>query len=72
MNPNAPIRNAKVYITTMQIGQLVYGAFALPCYYYAAETTVNRIVICIFDVYIGGLIYLFCQFMIQNYVYKKR
>jgi len=72
VNPNAPIRNAKVYITTMQIGQLVYGAFALPCYYYAVERTVNRAVILIFDVYICGLIYLFCQFMIQNYVYKKR
>lgn len=71
MIPNAPIRNAKVYITTLQIGQLVYGAFALPCYYYKLETANNRFVIWIFDVYIGGLIYLFCQFMIQNYVYKN-
>jgi len=72
MNSNAPIRNAKVYITSMQIGQLVYGAFALPFYYYAVETTSNRIVIWIFDAYIGGLIYLFCQFMIKTYVYNKK
>jgi hypothetical protein len=72
MNSKSPIRNAKVYITTMQIGQLAYGAFALPWYYYEVETFKNRVVICIFDIYIGGLIYLFCEFMIKNYVYKKR
>ena len=68
---NIRIRHLKIYITSMQVGQLAYGAFALPYHFYNVESVANRVVICIFDAYIGVLLYLFCQFMVQNYFYKK-
>ena len=61
------VRPMKIYITTLQVGQLVYGAWALPYYYYSVETAANKYVIIIFDTYIAGLIYLFCEFMYRTY-----
>jgi hypothetical protein len=61
------VRPMKIYITTLQVGQLVYGAWALPYYYYSVETAANKYVIIIFDTYIAVLIYLFCEFMYRTY-----
>jgi hypothetical protein len=62
----------KVYITTAQIGQLVYGAFALPWFYYSLETTQNKVSIILCDIYISILLVLFGKFMINNYFDKKK
>jgi len=61
------VRPMKIYITTLQVGQLVYGAWALPYYYYYVETAANKYIIIIFDTYIAILIYLFCEFMYRTY-----
>jgi hypothetical protein len=65
------LKNYKIYLTTIQVSQLVYGFYALPYYYYNLETTQNKIVIWICDIYIFILIVLFCQFMIHNYFIQK-
>jgi len=57
------IRKYKIYITSVQITQLAYGAFAIPWYYYNIENNSNKYIIIIFDVYIGVLLVLFCQFI---------
>jgi hypothetical protein len=61
------LRKYKIYITTAQIGQLLYGAIALPWFYYNIETNENKLTIIIFDLYIGILLLLFGNFMITNY-----
>jgi hypothetical protein len=62
----------RVYITTLQIMQLVTGSIMLPYYFYDIEKIENKIVIIIFDIYIISLIYLFGEFMYENYVKKER
>ena len=65
------INKYKIYITSAQVGQLVFGFVALPWFYYKKESVVNQRVIVVFDVYIGCLIGLFLQFMIKNYSKKS-
>jgi GNS1/SUR4 family len=67
-NTNQYIRKYKVYITSIQVAQLAYGAAALPLYYYPIETDVNKNVILTFDLYICCLIILFLHFMLKNYL----
>lgn len=67
-NINQYIRKYKVYITSIQVVQLAYGAVALPLYYYPIETDVNKNVILTFDSYICCLIILFLHFMLKNYL----
>ena len=57
------IRRYKIYITSIQIAQLAYGAFAIPWHYYDIENNTNKCIIIIFDVYIAVLLVLFCQFI---------
>ena len=57
------IRKYKIYITSIQIIQLAYGAYAIPWYYYGVENNSNKCIIIIFDVYIAILLVLFCQFL---------
>jgi hypothetical protein len=57
------IRKYKIYITSIQIGQLAYGAFAIPWYYYEIENNSNKCIIIIFDLYIAVLLVLFCHFL---------
>jgi len=61
------IHRYKVYITSLQVGQLVFGFVLLPWFYYYKESVTNRRVLIIFDIYIGCLIILFLQFMMRNY-----
>jgi len=56
----------------MQIAQLTFGAIALPLFYNCVETQQNKWVICIFDTYIGCLLFLFGKFMLQNYFGKVK
>jgi len=65
------LKKYKIYLTSLQIAQLGYGCFALPYYYYNLETTQNKIVIWICDIYIFILIVLFFQFMIKSYFTRK-
>lgn len=64
------LKKYKIYLTSLQITQLVYGFYALPYYYYL-ETTQNKIVIWICDIYIFILIGLFIQFMVKSYFTQK-
>jgi len=57
------IRKYKLYITSVQIAQLGYGAIAIPWHYYGIENNINKCIIIIFDVYIGILLALFCHFI---------
>jgi hypothetical protein len=63
------IRKYKVYITSIQIAQLAYGAIAIPWYYYDIENNSNKYIIIIFDVYIAVLLVLFCQFIYTQTIY---
>jgi hypothetical protein len=65
------IRKYKIYITSIQIAQLAYGAFAIPWYYYGIENNSNKYVIIIFDFYIAVLLVLFCQFISTLPLFKK-
>ena len=65
------IRKYKIYITGVQIAQLAYGAFAIPWYYYGIENNSNKYIIIIFDVYIGVLLVLFCQFISTFSTFQK-
>jgi hypothetical protein len=65
------ISGCKIYITSLQIGQLVFGAWALPWFYYNLESNVNKRVIWITDIYIGILLLLFGNFMFDNYFGRK-
>jgi hypothetical protein len=68
---SSKLRKYKIYITTSQMVQLVYGAIALPWFYYNLETKENKIVIVVFDMYIAVLLLLFTRFMMVNYFSKK-
>jgi hypothetical protein len=70
--PSISLKKYKVYITGLQVGQLVYGGFALPWYFYNIESPENRICILFFDCYIFILLLLFGQFMVTNYVRVKK
>jgi hypothetical protein len=70
-NMRPMIRNLKIYITSIQVGQLVFGFVALPYYYYDIESRTNKTVILLFDLYIGCLIILFVKFMVDSYFVKK-
>lgn len=61
------IKKYKVFITTLQVGQLVYGSVALPWYFYNIESVENKICILFFDCYIFVLLLLFVHFMYMNY-----
>jgi hypothetical protein len=61
----------KIYITGLQVGQLVYGAWALPWYFYNIESIENKICIVCFDCYIFVLLLLFGHFMYKNYLHVK-
>jgi hypothetical protein len=61
----------KIYITGLQVGQLVYGAWALPWYFYNIESIENKICIVCFDCYIFVLLLLFGNFMYTNYFHLK-
>ena len=65
------VNKYRVFITTAQVGQLVFGFVALPWFYYNNETVINQRVIIVFDLYIGCLIVLFLQFMANNYMKKR-
>ena len=65
------VRNIRMYITFGQMGQLITGVSAGAYYYYPpVETNLNYGIIMLFNVYIYGLIYLFSQFMFENYSNK--
>ena len=59
------IQKYKIFITSIQIAQLTYGAVAIPWYYYNIENNSNKCIIIIFDAYIAVLIYLFCKFIVK-------
>jgi hypothetical protein len=61
----------RIYITSLQIGQLFSGSILLPYYFYTIESSQNKTVIIIFDVYIVCLLYLFSEFMVKNYLLKN-
>ena len=61
----------RMYITSLQIGQLLSGSIMLPYFFYTLETSQNKTVIIIFDVYIVCLLYLFSEFMVKNYLHQK-
>ena len=66
------IRGIRIYITSMQMIQLLIGLTAGSYYYYPpVETLWNYSIICIFQYYIIGLLLLFGHFMITNYTFKK-
>ena len=62
----------RMYITSLQIGQLLSGSIMLPYFFYTLETSQNKTVIVIFDVYIVCLLYLFSEFMVKNYLVKNK
>jgi hypothetical protein len=66
------VHKYRVYITTLQILQLLSGSIMLPYFFYTIETVENKMVICIFDVYIVCLLYLFSEFMWKNYLQKGK
>jgi hypothetical protein len=70
--PSFSFKKYKLYITYAQVGQLLYGSFALPWYFYNIESPENRICILFFDCYIFILLLLFGQFMLTNYFYVKK
>ena len=65
------LKKYKIYLTCLQMAQLGFGFYALPYFYYNLETTQNKIVIWICDIYIFILIVLFTQFMIKSYFTRK-
>jgi GNS1/SUR4 family len=66
------IHKYKIYITSAQVAQLVFGFGALPWFYYNKESIINKRVIIVFDLYIGCLIILFLQFMFNIYFRKVK
>ena len=67
------VRGIRMYITSGQMVQLITGAsYGLYYYYPPVETTSNYWIIIFFNVYIYGLIYLFGQFMVDNYQSTKK
>jgi GNS1/SUR4 family len=67
------VRGIRMYITSGQMVQLITGAsYGIYYYYPPVETTSNYWIIIFFNVYIYGLIYLFGQFMVDNYQSTKK
>jgi hypothetical protein len=66
------IREIKIYITYAQVGQLAFGFVMIPYYYYSIESTINKSVIVLFDLYIGVLLVLFTKFMVDSYFTGKK
>jgi len=66
------VHKYRIYITSLQIGQLLSGSIMLPYFFYTIETSRNKTVIMIFDVYIVCLLYLFSEFMVKNYLVKNK
>jgi len=62
----------RIYVTSLQIGQLFSGSILLPYFFYTLESSQNKVVIIIFDVYIVCLLYLFSEFMVKNYLVKNK
>jgi hypothetical protein len=66
------VRSIKQWITTLQLVQL-----CIPCvvavwkYYPPVETPFNFGIILFFVSYVAGLVYLFSQFYLANYLYTK-
>jgi hypothetical protein len=66
------IRGMRMYITSGQMIQLGTGAIAgAYCYMPPIESWQNYGVILFFNAYIVGLMVMFGQFMVNNYVVKK-
>jgi hypothetical protein len=65
------VHKYRIYITSLQIGQLLSGSIMLPYFFYTFESSQNKTVIIIFDVYIVCLLYLFSEFMVKNYLLKN-
>ena len=66
------VRTIRMYITSAQMIQLITGASYSAYYYYPpVETTWNYTIIMFFNLYIYGLLYLFGQFMMENYKSTK-
>jgi hypothetical protein len=65
------VHKYRIYITSLQIGQLFSGSIMLPYFFYTFESSQNKTVIIIFDVYIVCLLYLFSEFMVKNYLVKN-
>jgi hypothetical protein len=62
------IRGMRMYITSGQMIQLVFGGlYGLYYYYPPVENMRNYSIIVFFNLYIVGLIYLFAKFMVINY-----
>ena len=67
------VRSIRMYITSGQMIQLITGSSYAAYYYYPPiETVWNYWIIMFFNFYIYGLIYLFGQFMVDNYQSTKR
>ncbi len=66
------IRSMRMYITSGQMIQLATGVI-MGAYYYRPpiESWENYSVILFFNVYIAGLMYMFGEFMVNNYWVKK-
>jgi hypothetical protein len=62
------INRYKVYITSAQVSQLVFGFVTLPWFYYNKETIENQRIIIVINIYVGCLIALFLNFMVKNYI----
>ena len=66
------IRSMRMYITSLQMIQLATGAMTGTYFYRPPiESWQNYSVILFFDAYAVGLMYLFGQFMVNNYWGKK-
>jgi hypothetical protein len=67
------IRGIRIYITSLQMAQLLIGLTAGSYYYYPpVETKWNYFIICCFQCYIIGLLLLFGRFMSTNYTIKNK
>jgi hypothetical protein len=67
------LRGIRVYITSLQMAQLLTGLTAGSYYYYPpVETKWNYFIICFCQCYIIGLLLLFSHFMITNYAIKNK
>jgi hypothetical protein len=65
------VNKYRIYITSLQLVQLLTGSIMLPYFFYTLETSQNKNVIVIFNIYIVCLLYLFSEFMVKNYLVKN-
>jgi hypothetical protein len=66
------VNSYRIYITSLQILQLFSGSIMVPYYFYSFENVQNKIVVCVFEIYVMCLLYLFSEFMYKNYLQKKQ